>query len=94
MDGYDYKTMMERQYAYLDKIDMEKYLRNCSSDNIQILMNDIEKDYNNTELTNNDFLEGFIFNVCDEYEFIEYLRKRYGERFNSYDITYTMFSFE
>lgn len=94
MEGYDYKTMMEKQYAYLDKIDMEKYLRNCSSDDVSDLMSNIEKDYNNTELTNNDFLKGFIFNVCDEYEFIEYLRKRYGERFHSYDVTHTMFSFK
>jgi len=94
-DYTDYQATMEKQYEYLDKIDIEKYMLNCPSGSITDLMSSISYDYDDTELTNNDFLDGCIFNVCDEDEFIKYLQKRYGKQFHSHEclITFNTFSF-
>ena len=95
-DYTDYAATMEKQYEYLDKIDIEKYMLKCKSGSIRDLMNKIEDDYDGTELTFNDFLDGCIFNVCDENEFIRYLHKRYGKQFHSHEriIILNTFSFK
>ena len=90
-ENNDYKKMMETQYSYLDKIDIEKYMKNCTSSRISDLIYAIERDYDDTELTDNDFLEGFIFNYCNEEEFVEYLTRRFGERIYISEVSYYTF---
>ena len=94
MSTDDYNKQMAKQFKYLDQIDIEKYMRSCGSNKIGDLMSAIEEDYDNTDFTNNDFLEGFIFNWCNEEEFIEYLEKRYGERFSVQEYSYHVFYIE
>ena len=76
----EYKNEMAIQFGYLDKIDIEGYMNNCKTQKVSELISAIERDYDNTDFTNNDFLQGCIFNRCSEEEFIEYLGKRYGSR--------------
>ena len=94
LDEYD--KGIKANYAALDKIDMEKYLTNRPYCKLHDIMDYIESDYDNTELTNNEDLEGCIFNWLDEDEFAEYLEKRYPGRFKSKEvvITYRDFSFK
>lgn len=82
----------KRQLEYLDGIDIEKYMPRCENMAIHELMQEIEADYNNTEYTNNEVLEGYIFNFCNEAEFIDYLQERYGDRnFGVSEICYYRF---
>ena len=90
----EYEKEMTIQFGYLDKIDIEKYMKNCKSSKVGDLISAIERDYDDTEFTNNDFLEGFIFNRCNEEEFIEYLEKRYGKRFSTTEHTYHTFNLD
>ena len=94
LDEYD--KGIEANYAALDKIDLEKYLTNRTVNRVDYIMDDIEHDYDNTELTNNEDLQGCIFNWLNEEEFSEYLKKRYGDRFNYREtvITYNTFIFK
>lgn len=87
----DYNKIMQIQYSYLDKIDIEKYMKNCTSSRVSELMYAIERDYDYTELTDNDFLEGFIFNNCSEEEFIEYISRRFGKRLYVHEVSYYTF---
>ena len=67
----EYEKDMAIQFGYLDQIDIEKYMKNCKSSKVGDLISAIERDYDDTDFTNNDFLEGCIFNRCNEEEFIE-----------------------
>ena len=90
----EYDKEMAEQFKYLDQIDIEKYMKNCTTKKVGELISAIERDYDNTEFTDNKFLQGCIFNCCNEEEFIEYLKKRYGNRFSSQEYTYNTFSFD
>ena len=90
----EYEQQMKEQFKYLDQIDIERYMKNCTTNKIGELISAIERDYDNTEFTDNDFLEGCIFNWCSEEEFIEYLEKRYGKRFSSREVSYNTFRFD
>ena len=90
----EYEKEMAIQFGYLDQIDIEKYMKNCKSSKVGVLISAIERDYNDTEFTNNDFLEGCIFNCCNEEEFIEYLENRYGKRFSTTEHTYHTFNLD
>ena len=89
----EYEEQMAEQFKYLDQIDIEKYMKNCTTKKVGELISAIERDYDNTEFTDNEFLQGCIFNWCNEEEFIEYLEKRYGSRFSSQEYSYHTFSF-
>ena len=89
----EYEEQMAEQFKYLDQIDIERYMNNCSTKKVGELISAIERDYDNTDFTDNDFLQGCIFNWCNEEEFIEYLEKRYGGRFSSQEYYYHTFSF-
>lgn len=92
----EYDKGMRANYAALDKIDIEKYLTNRPFNKLRDIMDEIETDYDDTELTNNEDLEGCIFNWLVEEEFADYLEKRYTGRFKSNEvvITYKEFSFK
>ena len=53
----EYEKEMAIQFGYLDQIDIEKYMNNCKSLKVGVLISAIERDYDDTEFTNNDFLE-------------------------------------
>lgn len=89
-----YKDEMAIQYSYLDKIDIEKYMKHCTTGKVDDLISAIERDYNFTDFTNNDFLEGFIFNNCSEEEFVEYLEHRFGKRFHSREVSCHVFGLD
>ena len=89
-----YEEEMAIQFGYLDQIDIEKYMNTCKSKKVGDLISAIERDYNDTEFTKNDFLQGCIFNMCNEEEFIEYLEKRYGRRFRTTEHSYHTFSIQ
>ena len=90
----EYEKEMAIQFGYLNQIGIEKYMKNCKSSKVGDLISAIERDYDDTEFTNNDFLEGCIFNRCNEEEFIEYLEKRYGKRFSTIEHTYHTFNLD
>ena len=90
----EYDKEMAIQFGYLNQIDIEKYIKNCKSSKVEDLISAIERDYDDTEFTNNDFLEGCIFNRCNEEEFIEYLEKRYGKRFSTTEHIYHTFNID
>ena len=72
----------EDNIKILDGIDFTKYINNIKKGyNVRKFFDAIENDLNNTEITNNDILEGYIFNWLSEMELIEYFEKRYPESF-------------
>lgn len=82
------------QIATLDKIDFAKYFKEYEGVRFEDLMSLIEDDYNDTELSNNDVLEGYIFNLIEQEELIEYLKKRYKGRLQIYKYIYHTFKFQ
>ena len=83
---------VEREYEVqkgaLDKIDFLPYIEKYKGKKFWDLVSAVEDDYNNTELTNNDVLEGWIFNWFCEDEIIDYLEKRYPNEFSVREIIY------
>ena len=51
----EYEKEMAIQFGYLNQIDIEKYMKNCKSSKVGDLISAIERDYDDTEFTNNDF---------------------------------------
>jgi len=66
-------------YNVLDQIDFEPYIEKYRGKEIYELMDILEDDFNNTPLvTNNEYLEGCLFNWINEVELIDYLESRYS----------------
>lgn len=76
----------------LDGIDFEPYFKYAEKGHmLREFLNAIEVDFDGTELTNNDILEGCIFNWLSEFETIEYFEKRYPDKFKVTEISYYIF---
>lgn len=69
----------------LDKIDFEKFFDE-STVPMYDLRKKIEDEYNNTDFTNNDVMEGWVFNWVSDCELQEYLEARYP-KFRAYEVT-------
>lgn len=72
-----YTEMMQTAKQFYDTIDFKLFLQEEML--VSDLMHNIEEVYNNNEILP-DVFEGYIFNFVNEYEFTEYLKKRYGWR--------------
>lgn len=64
---------------YLNPIDFLPYIEKFKGHDIEEMISAIEDDYNGTPLTDNELLEGCIFNWLNTEELIDYLTERYGE---------------
>lgn len=74
-----YKEEIKLSEDFYNTIDFTKFI-DCDSHrvNIKDLMNSLEEYYNNHPKLLPIEFEGFLFNFISEYEFAEYLNKRYG----------------
>ena len=88
----DYEKNMEFQYETLDKIDFKPYIEEYKGKKFSDFISAIERDYDNTDVTNNDVLQGCIFNWLSEDEQTEYFEHRYGRSFRTYEVTTTYIS--
>ena len=80
----------------LDDIDIELFAYcNTSVKTISMLMYRLEDVYDDFQgrVRDNEYLKGNLFNCMSEYEFIDYLRERYGDEFYDYEVTETHFKF-
>lgn len=84
----DYEKEYAAQKEALDKIDFLPYIEKYKGKKLWDLISAVEDDYDNTELTNNDVLEGCTFNWYSEDEIIDYLEKRYPGKFRTTEICY------
>lgn len=79
-------------YKTLDKIDFLPYIKKYKGKNIDELVVAIKSDYDHTELTDNPWCEGYIFNNLSDIELIDYLEKRYSGIFKIMEvITYIIY---
>jgi predicted HTH transcriptional regulator len=69
-------------YKTLDKIDFLPYIDKFKGQDIHKMVDAINNDYNHTEITDNEWCEGYIFNWISVYELIDYIKKRYNDKFN------------
>lgn len=72
----NYFEEQKLQFDYLDKINFKPYIRKY--EDLDDLWHAVESDYDDTPLSNNNFLHGCIFNYIDRYELSCYLLTRYG----------------
>ena len=77
------QEMMKKAEKVFDTIDFEPYLRLCKT--LDEFRDALERAYDNTPITNNDFMEGCIWNVHNDYEIVDYLKKRYGNKVSFYE---------
>lgn len=84
----DYEKEYAVQKETLDKIDFLPYIEKYKGKKFWDLVSAVEDDYDNTELSNNEVLEGCIFNWYAEDEIIDYLHKRYPGKFRTTEICY------
>lgn len=89
----DYEKAMKVQYGALDKIDFEPYFEKYNGKDVYTLMDAVRDDYDESSLTKNPVLSGYIFNYLSINEFIEYLEKRYKKKFKTQTQTYRTFSY-
>ena len=73
--NYNFKKMEEVNKAYLDTLDLEKYI--SQSTDVRTIINMIEDDYNGSNILP-DYLDGLIFNWLTTEDIAYYLAKRYG----------------
>jgi hypothetical protein len=89
----DYEKAMKVQYGALDKIDFEPYFEKYNGKDVYTLMDAVSDDYDESNLTKDPVLSGYIFNYLSINEFIEYLEKRYKKKFKIKTHIYHTFSY-
>ena len=89
MDEIDYT---KENIKILDSIDFSPYFVHIKpGGDCHAFFNTIELCFDNTELTDNDILEGYIFNWLDESELIEYFENRYPNNFRAVEVSKYIF---
>ena len=68
-------------YKLLDTIDFLPYIQKHKGGKFLDLKFELEDKYDFTDFTDNDVMEGFIFNWLTDEELAEYLEKRYPNDF-------------
>ena len=85
MSNEDWKKAEELTYSILDSIDLVPYIKKYINDDVHCLIDELELEYDNTKQTDNELLQGCLFNVVGPEEFIDYLEKRYEGKFTTYE---------
>lgn len=88
----EYYQKVCESWKIFDKIDFVPYFDECET--LDELREKLEADYNNTPLTDNDIMKGCLFNVMSDSRLIEYLNKRYGDKFSATEFTGHWISFK
>ena len=73
-----YDEMMKISNEFFDTIDFRKWLTPGRKTRVYDLMNCVEEWFNSHPDLLPEVFQGFVFNFVDEYEFGQYLEKRYG----------------
>lgn len=81
------KSGVEYNISALDNIDFLPYIQKYRGCVFSDLVFEVEHDYDHTELTDNEHLEGYILNWLTHEELIDYLQKRYPNIFETAPIT-------
>lgn len=90
MDWAEAKEAKRKSLEVLDTIDFIPFIKLCDGSEIDILREKMSNKYNYTELTNNEFMHGYLFNVIGDNDLIEYLRERYDDITIYEDTCYTI----
>ena len=81
------ENAMEFSYRTLDTIDFLPFIEKHRGGKFNDLRFEVEQKYDETELTNNEILEGCIFNWLTDDEIVEYLEKRYPNDFRYTEVS-------
>lgn len=87
MNWEEAKEAKRKSLEVLDTIDFMPFLKLCDGSEIDILREKLSNKYNYTELTDNEFMHGYLFNVIGDNDLIKYLRERYGDDITIYEDT-------
>jgi len=77
----------EYNIKVLDSIDFLPYIKKFKGDTVGSLIDAVEEDFDGTEITNNDYLMGYIFNWFGMHDIVQYLTRRYPNDFNTIEVT-------
>lgn len=75
MKKLSYKEQIELNEKLLDKIDLDKYIKEYEF--VDDMFSAISDDYDDSDILPEEF-QGCVFNFIDDYELGEYLAKRYN----------------
>lgn len=84
-NSMDWKEAFNKTIEIFDTIDFMPFLK--QSDDLDFLREKMSDVYDDTELTNNDFMKGYLFNVVTDEELVTYLKERYKDDIIIYDYT-------
>lgn len=93
MSNEEYEEALKKTKALLDTIDIKQFA-DWRDTNIHDLMDRLETVLEDSDVLNNDFFEGFLFNWMNGIEFCEYLKERYGDGFEAKEITTIVYIFK
>ena len=81
----EHYRLVQKSWKIYDNIDFVPYFKECGT--LSELRERLEADYDNTQLTNNEVMKGCIFNVMSDARLLQYLNKRYGDKFTAGEFT-------
>lgn len=88
MNWEEAKEAKRNSLGVLDTIDFMPFLKLCDGSEIDILREKLSNKYNYTELTDNEFMHGYLFNVIGDNDLVKYLRERYDGDITIYEDTH------
>lgn len=81
----EHREAVNKTIAVLDTIDFIPFLK--ESDDLDFLRAKMSNVFDDTELTNNEYMKGYLFNVITDEELVNYLKERYKDDIIIYDYT-------
>jgi len=81
----EHREAVNKTIAVLDTIDFIPFLK--ESDDLDFLRTRMSNVFDDTKLTNNEYMEGYLFNVITDEKLVDYLKERYKDDICIYDYT-------
>lgn len=77
MTNNEFEGLEKQEFAFLDTIDILSIIKENDLDSAEEIMHILEENYENTYLEQYPD-DDFLFNCISQYDFANYIRKRYG----------------
>ena len=85
MNYDEYKIALEETKKIFDSIDFVYYIENSRT--LDDLRNTLEKQFDFTPTTDNPYMQGSLFNVVSDSEFMDYIEERYKDKYRFQEYT-------
>lgn len=87
MSNEKFEDLEKQEFAFLDTIDILSIIKENDLNSAEEIMHILEEDYEDKYIEQNPD-DDFLFNYISHYDFVRYIKRRYGINFREETIYY------